>query len=197
MVLMALQKAPDLVTLNVNLLGALYFTRIAAVYLRQGQEDADDTESDKSIVLVSSIAGFTEAPGLPLYCASKHGILGLMRSLRTSLPATHNISVSAVCPWMTSTAMVDDLAGAWQRSGLPVNQAEDVAKAVAGLAALGGEVNGKSIYVEGGRAWDIEAGLDETRERWMGATQSRTWEEGQRFLRGNPGSPAYWVQESR
>ncbi|KAL4884287.1 hypothetical protein BJY04DRAFT_215716 [Aspergillus karnatakaensis] len=189
----SVETPPDPLALNVNLLGTLYFARIAAVYLHQNHSDSP--EADKSIVLVSSVAGLTESPGLPVYCASKHGIIGLMRSLRTSLPTTHKISVSAVCPWMTSTAMVNDLAGAWQRAGLPVNQAGDVARIIAGLAALGEEGNGKAVYVEGGRGWDVEVGIDESRERWMGGAASRAWEEGQRFLKGNPGSAAYWVQK--
>ena len=63
---------------DVNLKGPLYFSRIAAVYLRQGKGGGQD----KSLTLVSSVAGFREDPGLYVYIASKHGVLGLMRSLR-------------------------------------------------------------------------------------------------------------------
>ena len=64
---------------DVNLKGPLYFSRIASVYLRQG---GGDEASDKSLTLLSSVAGFREDPGLYVYIASKHGVLGLMRSLR-------------------------------------------------------------------------------------------------------------------
>lgn len=63
---------------DVNLKGELYFARIASVYLRQG----DQKPMDKSLTLVSSVAGFREDPGLYVYVPSKHGVLGLMRSLR-------------------------------------------------------------------------------------------------------------------
>lgn len=59
------QKIPDQRTLDVNLLGTLYFARIAAVYLRQAQESDDD----KSLILMSSAAGIKEWPHMPVYQA--------------------------------------------------------------------------------------------------------------------------------
>lgn len=70
------KKAMNVV--DVNLKGELYFARIASVYLRQGGGEA----KDKSLTLLSSVAGFREDPGLYVYTPSKHGVLGLMRSLR-------------------------------------------------------------------------------------------------------------------
>lgn len=69
---------------DVNLNGVLYFARIASVYLRQpGLNDKSSTAAaDKSLTLVSSVAGFKESPGLPIYSAAKHGVLGLMRAAR-------------------------------------------------------------------------------------------------------------------
>jgi NAD(P)-dependent dehydrogenase (short-subunit alcohol dehydrogenase family) len=59
------------------------------VYLRQQpsnekEEDANK-QATKSLTLVSSVAGFTEAPGLAVYSAGKHGVYGLMRALRKSV----------------------------------------------------------------------------------------------------------------
>lgn len=161
--------------------------------MRQEQTSGD---AKKSLVLVSSIAGFTESPGLPLYGASKHGILGLMRSLRTSLYTTHGISVSAVCPWMVRTGMVTSIAARWQRAGLAMNSADDVANVILGLAATADESNGKAIYVEGGRGWDIEEGLDRTRVEWMGREQSLAWEKGQELLSSHSDSAAYWATKT-
>ncbi|KKK24443.1 hypothetical protein ARAM_006071 [Aspergillus rambellii] len=195
----SLENVPEPIVLKVDLLGPIYFSRIAAGFLRQrtstdGNEGG--TAEKKSLVLVSSVAGFMESPGLPIYCAAKHGVLGLMRSLRCSLPQTHGISVSAVCPWMSATSMVDDIEGPWQRAGLPVNQPAEVAQIIVGLAALGEEGNGKSIYVEGGRGWDIETGLEQTRNQWMGQKQSEAWLEGEKFLRSHPASAAYWLGQN-
>lgn len=129
-----------------------------------------------------------EAPRLGLYGASKHGVIGLMRSLRCTLPASHQINVCAVCPWMTATAMVRETRDQWIHAGLPMNQPEDVASIVVGLAAAGAGANGKAIYVEGGRGWDIEEGLDRTRHEWLGKQQNRTWLEGQMLLSDSTGA---------
>jgi hypothetical protein len=59
-------QTPNKLVLDVNLLGTLYFARIAAVYLRQGAQPGDD----KSLVLMSSAAGFKETPGMFLYQVS-------------------------------------------------------------------------------------------------------------------------------
>ncbi len=64
---------------DVNLKGPLYFARIASVYLEQGPKDGP---ADKSLTVVSSVAGFREDPGLNVYVPTKHGVLGLMRVLR-------------------------------------------------------------------------------------------------------------------
>lgn len=49
--------------IEINLLGVLYFARIAVVYLRH----ANKAGEDKSLTLVSSAAGFRDSPGLFLY----------------------------------------------------------------------------------------------------------------------------------
>lgn len=71
------KRAMDVV--DVNLKGEIYFARIASVYLRQGGKGS---AKDKSLTLLSSVAGFREDPGLYVYVPSKHGVLGLMRVLR-------------------------------------------------------------------------------------------------------------------
>ncbi|CBF75878.1 hypothetical protein AN3564.2 [Aspergillus nidulans FGSC A4] len=153
--------------LDVNLLGCLYTARIASVYLRQNRSEP---EADRSIILISSVAGFKESPGLFVYQASKHGVIGLMRALRLYLhgPASaHNIRVNCICPWMTTTVMVKGIQEGWIKAGLPMNSPMDVARITA--AVLGDvTLNGTSMYVEGGRAWEIEANLDRLEPAWLG-----------------------------
>lgn len=69
---------------DVNLNGPLYFARLASVYLRQPAKNEEDRGApvDKSLTFTSSVAAFREDPGLYVYIASKHGVMGLMRSLR-------------------------------------------------------------------------------------------------------------------
>ncbi|KAL4733409.1 hypothetical protein BDV11DRAFT_210240 [Aspergillus similis] len=164
-------------------------TRIASVYLRQNRLEPD---ADRSIVLISSVAGFKESPGLFVYQASKHGVIGLMRALRLYLhgPAsTHNIRVNCICPWMTTTVMVKGIQEGWVKAGLPMNSPMDVAKITA--AVLGNAtLNGSSMYVEGGRAWEIEANLDRLEPAWLGEEPSKSLAKGQAVL----GSGMDWTK---
>ena len=59
-------QEPTKAVLDVNLLGVLYFSRIASVYLRQNRKKGED----KSLTLLSSVAGFKETPGLFVYQVS-------------------------------------------------------------------------------------------------------------------------------
>lgn len=61
-------QPPNTRTLDVNLRGSIFFTRIAIVYLQQGYVAGDD----KSIILLSSVAGFKETPGIPVYTVGTH-----------------------------------------------------------------------------------------------------------------------------
>ncbi|KAL4759127.1 putative 3-hydroxyacyl-CoA dehydrogenase [Aspergillus foveolatus] len=167
----------------------LEISRIASVYLRQNHPEP---EADRSIILISSVAGFKESPGLFVYQASKHGVIGLMRALRLYLhgPASaHNIRVNCICPWMTTTVMVKGIQEGWVKAGLPMNSPMDVARITA--AVLGDvTINGTSMYVEGGRAWEIEANLDRLEPAWLGEEPSKSLAKGQAVL----GSGMDWTK---
>ena len=109
-----------------------------------------------------------------------------MRCLRTYLPPTFGIRINAVAPLATATAMLPPaVQKGFEENGFPVNTPEQVADIVLGLVAgshmpkgsagvalgqdkEGDKCNGLTIYVEGGRGWDIEEGLNATRDEWMG-----------------------------
>ncbi|KAL2814686.1 hypothetical protein BDW59DRAFT_176387 [Aspergillus cavernicola] len=188
-----IRQPPTTKVLDVNLLGCLYVARIASVYLRQNRPPTNPTNppTDRSIILISSIAGFKESPGLFIYQASKHGVLGLMRALRLYLcsPA-HDIRINCICPWMTTTAMVAGVQEGWIAAGLPTNSPMDVAMVTARV--LGdASLNGKSMYVEGGRAWEIEANIDRLEPQWLGEGPSESLARGQAVL----GSGSNWIKK--
>src|SRR5690606_17519537 len=64
-----------------------------------------------SIVAMSSVAGLTGANGLAAYVASKHAVVGLVRSTALAVAKT-GVRVNALCPGLVDTAMVGRLAGA-------------------------------------------------------------------------------------
>ena len=59
------------------------------------------------LVFVASVAGLRGAPYAAPYSASKHGLIGLMRSLASEFAKT-NMTVNAVCPGFVDTPMTDE-----------------------------------------------------------------------------------------
>jgi NAD(P)-dependent dehydrogenase (short-subunit alcohol dehydrogenase family) len=56
------------------------------------------------IVVVSSVLGRFGVPGYTAYCASKHGLVGLVKALALEL-APRRITVNAICPGWVDTDM--------------------------------------------------------------------------------------------
>ena len=82
----------------VNLTGA--FDTVQA-----GLPDLLKTE-DARVVFIASVASLRGVPYAAHYAASKHGLLGLMRSLAAEY-AKSNLTVNAVCPGYVDTPMTD------------------------------------------------------------------------------------------
>lgn len=98
----AIEEVPPTLVMDVNLRGTLFVTRVGVHFLRKSLKVNASSQTDASLLLVSSVAGFGEFPGLFQYSATKHGIYGLFRSTRRFLQETENIRVNMVLPNMTS-----------------------------------------------------------------------------------------------
>jgi len=64
-------------------------------------------QEDSRMVFVASVAGLKGAPYAAPYAASKHGMVGLMRSLAEEF-ARSTMTVNAICPSFVDTPMVDE-----------------------------------------------------------------------------------------
>ncbi|KAF4943563.1 hypothetical protein FGADI_13321 [Fusarium gaditjirri] len=166
--------------IDINLTSVVLFCRIAVAYMKANTDTANSTDFSKSIVLVSSIAGISEAAGLFAYSAAKHGIIGLMRSLRAMAVAKYNIRINVVCPWATDTQMIDNVRSMWEKHRLPLNAPNDVAQFITQLAT-DKSLSGKSVLVAGGRGFDTEEGIDRTMSEWFGPLTEDFW-RGQKVL---------------
>lgn len=165
--------------IDVNLVSVLSFCRIALAYMK-ASPPLEDPSFTRSICLVSSIAGITEAPGLFAYSTAKHGIIGLMRALRPWAPSRYGVRVNAICPWATDTQLlgVKDM---WVREKMPMNTPDDVGRIIVQCSA-DGALNGTAVFVTGGRFFDTEEGVTRTLPQWMGAENAEIFFKGQELL---------------
>lgn len=111
-----------------------------------------------SIVNIASAAGLMGFANLPAYVASKHGVVGLTKSVALEL-ARAGVRVNAVCPGNVRTPMLERFAGGEEalegmgrvtpmgRLGTP----EEVAEAVVWLCSEASSyVTGHAFAVDGG-----------------------------------------------
>ncbi|KIK69270.1 hypothetical protein GYMLUDRAFT_35336 [Collybiopsis luxurians FD-317 M1] len=92
-------KKPGLPTVEVNLIGVLYTAHLAQHYLLVNRADS---QSLKAIVLLGSMSSWVALPPAPTYTASKHAVLGLMRSLDPFL-SLQNIRIACITPFFADT----------------------------------------------------------------------------------------------
>ncbi len=117
------------------------------------------------VVVIASIAGKTGGARIAAYTASKHGVLGLVRTAATEV-ARSGVTVNAICPGYVDTPMTDEsVAHISSGTGRTPEDArsilanmqpigrlvtpEEVASA-AMLCVDNGAINGQGLNVDGG-----------------------------------------------
>jgi 2-hydroxycyclohexanecarboxyl-CoA dehydrogenase len=111
------------------------------------------------IVCIASDAGRVGSSGEVVYSATKGGVIAFCKALAREV-ARDGITVNAVCPGPTDTALLDQVAEASQKlyDGLAravpmrrIGQPVDIAPAVAFLLSAGaGYITGQTLSVSGG-----------------------------------------------
>lgn len=111
------------------------------------------------IVNISSTLGLRGVPDQPAYCAAKHGLIGLTRSLALAV-AARGITVNAVCPGWVDTEMAQarfrdlGITPAEAAQSVPMRRIatpEDVAGIVAFLLSpAAAHLTGHALPVDGG-----------------------------------------------
>ncbi len=151
--------------MNINLFGPFLLCRHLGVQMLE--------RGRGSIVNVASVAGLAGVSHRSAYNASKHGLIGLTRTLAAEWGG-RGVRVNAVCPGWIKTEMdvADQGSGAYSDADI-VNRVPmarfakvaDVAEAIGFL--LDGErsafINGVSLPVDGG--WTADASWDSLRLR--------------------------------
>ena len=149
-------QTPDrwmrIMAVNVN--GVAYMTRAAMPHL---------LESRGNVVNLASAAGLVGVPFNSAYCASKHAVVGLTRSLALEF-ASAGVRINAVCPGGVDTPMIAGPAPsgvdfgqvlrsstAWLDDGALCDP-EDIADAVTFLASSEARrITGVTFPVDGGQ----------------------------------------------
>jgi NAD(P)-dependent dehydrogenase (short-subunit alcohol dehydrogenase family) len=151
--------------LDINLLGPFLLCReLGSMMLEKGSG---------SIVNVASVAGLLGVADRAAYNASKHGLIGLTRTLAAEWGG-RGVRVNAVCPGWVKTPMdiAPQAAGLYSDADIenrvPMGRfasADDIASAIAFLAdsSQSAFINGHTLSVDGG--WFADGSWDSLRLR--------------------------------
>lgn len=126
--------------------------------------------SGGSIVATASLAGLTDMVSDPIYAATKHFVVGLVRSVAPQLES-RGVRINAVCPGIVDTPMADPRRAEIEAAGFPLIPPDAVAEAVWRAATSG----------RTGEAWVVQAGREPEPFRYPGVPGPRiAGSEGQR-----------------
>jgi NAD(P)-dependent dehydrogenase (short-subunit alcohol dehydrogenase family) len=126
--------------MRVNVDGVVFGAREAARAMQQ--------HGGGQIIATASLAGIMGFDHDPVYTASKHAVVGLVRSLAAQL-TEKGIHIAAVCPGIVETPLIGGDADVLREAGFPMLRAEDIADAV--LLALRERKPGACYAVQPGR----------------------------------------------
>jgi NAD(P)-dependent dehydrogenase (short-subunit alcohol dehydrogenase family) len=140
-----------------NLYGSYWCVRAAEPHLADGGR----------IVVTSSILARIGVPGYTAYCASKAGLLGLVRAFAAEL-APRRIQVNGICPGWVNTEMAWQGLSVWP--GLTPDEAWEIAKREVPLRRMSEpeEIAGTVAWLLSADALGVTGqGIDHNNGAWM------------------------------
>ncbi|KAJ5856631.1 uncharacterized protein N7529_010575 [Penicillium soppii] len=137
-------QRPSTALFNVNLNSVIFGLKLGVHYMRGGR-----------IVVIGSAGSYVPIPSQPLYCASKHAVLGLVRSTALMEEVTRSgTTICWIAPWLTLTSMVEGIREVSDPDMLK-SSPDDVAWAIV-TASAAETSNGKGYWVQGPTVSEVE-----------------------------------------
>lgn len=150
---------PDLITIDVNIYGTLYTTKLAMHYfIAQNGTTPSPMQEDTCLVLIGSGAAFLDCLRIPQYSASKWAARGIMHSLRQTA-YYYGSRVNVISPWYVKTGILSE--EAWQQAkdaGVEFAEAADAGQCLLRILS-DSTVNGHSFFVAA-RKWAKRGYID-------------------------------------
>lgn len=145
---------------HINVDGVVFGTRAAVRAMRP--------RGGGAIVATSSLAGLIPFPPDPVYDATKHAVVGFVRSIAPTLQPL-GITANTVNPGMTDTNILgEDTKELFRQANFPLMPASQIADAVARIVAGGGT----------GECWVCQPGRDPEPYRFHDVPGPRSGAEG-------------------
>lgn len=141
---------PDITKLSIERYRTVVGANVHGVLLgARATVPAIERRGGGAIVATASLAGIIAFAPDPLYTATKHAVVGFVRSVAPMLQAK-GIRINAVCPGIVDTPMTDPARDRLLEVGFPLIPAEDIAAAV--LSCIAGDVaTGACLVCQPGR----------------------------------------------
>ncbi|KAJ5698416.1 adam [Penicillium macrosclerotiorum] len=152
-------EKPDLATIDVNLVGTLYTSKLALHYfIKQNGQQPSESQEDTCLILIGSGAAFLDCPRAPQYCATKWAMRGIMHSLRRTA-FYYGSRVNVISPWYVKTNILSQEAFAHVKStGIKFAEASEAGECLLRILS-DSTINGRSFFVSG-KKWSPSGYLD-------------------------------------
>lgn len=182
---------------DINLKAVITTSYLALHYMRQSPSTSS-TSSDKSLIITASCGGFYPSQYAPIYTATKHAVVGFMRSIAPYYHTSAGIRVNAICPGTVKTNLLttEEWKNFPEGYFTPVEKIAEVVVMLVGGRDVGGKrvggegggkavgegvLNGKAVEISGRNHYYREQAefCDEAMRAVMGATEIVALENAQ------------------